>query len=271
MKRKPARKTGARLLTNPDDAEALRLRDGLRQAFHKLAACVQSKNQLAAYWFCHLPGMTTDLALKILRDAESEPFFFFLAGELVRGLEGSIRQLNQLAEKRPEHFREVAGSMEGWPILRQLGSEFKAEARDTFPAFAERICLGADLPIRGDFQIDFGSVPNRVVATRLRHLENIRRSSKRHPRARWVPELPGLKKLLALPPLTNDPAVLDAWWKDAVEPLLESERDVLLRTTLRALRDRQRKRGKTDAVTWSRFKKDCRDALETNARRTGKS
>lgn len=267
MKKKPTRKARAGMPAKPAEREGLRLRDEALAAVEKLAACARTGNELAGHWLANLEGTVSSRLFDMLRDAPNEPFYSWLAGELVRNLEGSVRALNMLADKRPEHFREAAGRMERCPMLRERGS--KAGKRDPFPALPTRIGLGADLLTRGDRTIDFESLPNRITATRLNFVEGIRRTAKKHPKARWVPPIPALRQWMDLPLLSDKPEVVCAWWEKAIEPLLENDRHCLLSGLLKSERDRQRQRGRTDAATWAYFKKACRDALQSLAPRTG--
>jgi hypothetical protein len=87
-------------------------------------------------------------------------------------------------------------------------------------------------------------------------------------------QLGGIK----FPPLSKDPTPLDFWWNNGIKPFIESLRPTLItspdlasyrkqaeQAKTRSCRDTRKTdayRAKVDALAWSRFLTDCKNALK---------
>jgi hypothetical protein len=191
-----------------------------------------------------------------------------LPHDLTFAMTTAVREFGEAVDRHPAQFQQPACQQVEWPVLRTVGS--KGGKRDPFPNLADKLGLGAYAGIKRDGAIDFTSVANRETVSRLLRIVYYKKWAlppNKIKRESWAEKESWEKQLLTteFPRLTKEPGVLRLWFERGVKPLLEREKGELFETTLRAERDRQRARGKTDAKTWSYFLKSCQDALESLA------
>lgn len=220
-----------------------------------------------------LPLMATNKAVKVLESAApSEPCT--LSDALASALTEANLIFHYAVKKRPGQF-SFARKKWLWPSLR-YGRRVRRED-DEFDQTAKSIGLGADLAggwgIKAKGAIKFGSV---AVVETLNHVMHLNALQK-EPDTQFALDsqtqlsLPMQNPETKLPPLSKDPEAQSLWWK-AIAPLLEADRDILLRTaSLKryrkaavkglACKDTSR-RAKEEAGAWNYFKSDCRKALK---------
>ena len=272
MKAKATRKQGA--LSAADGAP--KLYATIRGSVKALAALAESEaadsNGEAAKLLASIIPMVGENVSSILASAPaSEPCP--LSQALSEALTTANLHLHYAAARHPRQFAHARRKWT-WPSLR-YGLAVR-KGCDEYAMLAETIGLGADLAdewgIKSKGPIGLGSVA--VDETLMRVMTVSARRQEPQPSFMGF-QLPQLGPEEGwpeanLPPLSRNPDTLRRWW-EVIQRLLEDDRDYLLRGPLRAERDRQRKRRKTDAATWSYFVKACFDALKALASSTGKT
>jgi hypothetical protein len=235
---------------------------------HKLTqASIGGRAQFADFVLVSLLEICTERALQIVTNAPDSSAQVHLTESLADALTRSVSKLTKAAYAHPQLFIKAARRRFQWPMLWEMRDSAEEPKR-----LAGTIQLGADLGLKSEGAISFQSKANAIVALSIYGLDKVRPLLLRGvPLPQSAPHL--LKELTRIevkfPPLSQDPAAVDFWWRHGVRPLIESDKENLLasrdlasyRDAAAKKRNDPRYRAKEDTRAWNLFMGDCRKAL----------
>jgi hypothetical protein len=228
----------------------------------------------AASFLGSLPRVAMNRSLDVLAlMPASEPSV--LSDVLSRATIDANFMFHYAVKARPSQFTRFARKSFLWPSLRY--ARHLSNRNDESKRVADAIGLGADLAnewgVKAEGTISLESPAVRITLECVKHVEALRQE----PDSYFMDVLlPKQSAEASLPVLTRDPEVLRIWWEKAIKPLLEPDREHLLKSVvlrnyrkraLKAVTGKNSCRAKPDTKAWNFFIRDCQAALRNLAPR----
>lgn len=250
----------------------------IQRAVKRLAILAQSEGASgsgeAAGLLGSLPRMAMNRAVNVLAQFPTSEHSK-LSDALSRALIYANLRFYYAVKARPNQFTQSAHKSSLWPSLR-YGRQV-TDKNDEFKCLADAIGLGAGLAnesgIKSKGAISLESLAVRVTLGYVQHIQALRLE----PDSYFMGVLLSKQtEEASLPALTRNPKVQRLWWEKAIKPLLENDREPLLKSVdfknyhaqaIKAATGKNSCRAKPDTKAWNLFVRDCQIALRSLAPR----